>query len=122
MPGGPAMSSQEQLRRDLANHGRPASASVVFQARCRRRKSHPLLWVTSVGGSLVPVARRYRKGERHVFSFSAGEDGQPVPLSEWPPDPPVPQGQCRCGVETNYSAADLLGLVQRGVRKELLPS
>ena len=111
--------TREQLRRDMANDGRPRR--YVVQVRCSR--GHPLVWVVPMGESLVPVGARPResgKGRSPLLYAEAGPDGfRPYGLRNWPPGVDVPPGSCRCGVVKWYSAEELLRLA-RGTRRKVL--
>ncbi|MGI8722600.1 MAG: hypothetical protein ACR2JG_10260 [Geodermatophilaceae bacterium] len=91
----PGISAAEQLRRDLANKGRPEKFLKVL--RCD--KGHPLVWLIRTERGIVPVASRVGKDKFGMRSI----DGELMTLDEWPAGELLPTASCPCHQKVRIS-------------------
>jgi hypothetical protein len=92
-----AESWTEELRRALANAGRPPAV----EKRLVCRKGHSLLWLLRSPWGHVPVART---ADGHFTLRGSGRlDGSPMTLNQWPAGEHLPPASCACHDEVVIS-------------------
>ncbi len=88
---------QEQLRRSLANGGRPPAV----EKRLVCRNGHTLLWLLRSPWGHVPVART--ADGRFTLRGSGRPDGSPMTLDQWPAGEHLPLASCACHDDVTVS-------------------